>query len=204
MAGCSDCVGYNGKMARIATAPPYILTQARKLVAAGEREPRSLHLSWLSNWGLSLRWWDERKYAFLIYDSEREVSAEVQKWIKEAFSQAYGKPFVGQGTVVRSPRERGAREVLPSIVSPRSSFRLEDAERPNSAGTSCALSEGTFDKRSSNETVPRIEERAVPGPNAQEEEPSSSQGVYFFGGAPKEVPLASVTFPRLDKRNSME
>ena len=37
---------------------------------------------------------------------------------------------------------------MESIVSPRSSFRLKDAERPISAGTSCALSEETLEKRS--------------------------------------------------------
>ena len=34
-------------------------------------------------------------------------------------------------------------------MSPRSSFLLEDAERPGFAGTSCALKERTFERRSS-------------------------------------------------------
>ena len=35
-----------------------------------------------------------------------------------------------------------------SIVSPKSNFRLKNAERPDFAGTSCALKEKTFERRS--------------------------------------------------------
>ncbi len=200
-------------MVRIPIAPPYVLAQARKLVDTGRREPRSLHLSWFSNWGLSLRWWDERKYAFLVYGSDRTISTQVQKWVREAFSQAYGKPFVGQGVFLGTPREQPMERLLEDL----SGRRREIPSRERHTGETLQFL---------NESVRWLDGGAIAGPEgrlvlpgsahpptdrvteeqakARERTAPSTQGVYFLGGAPKEVKLPSVTFTRLNERYSME
>lgn len=61
--------------------------------------------------------------------------------------QANDLELVGNGpTGVWKQQDWLRREGV--IVSPKSSFRLENTERPISAGTPCALSEKTFEKRS--------------------------------------------------------
>ncbi len=75
-------------------APAYLVQHARRLIAAGKREPCAPHLSWLTSWETALRWQDERKYGLLIYQAQNPLGENELNWLQAAFARAYARPFV--------------------------------------------------------------------------------------------------------------
>lgn len=124
-------------------APSYLVSQVKRLVQAGRREPCCPHIMWLPNWRTALRWQDESRYAFLIYQAEEPLTEEMQSWIGDAFGRVYGKVLVQYREVMPGQGVYFYGGVPPEFPLPKIEFpRLDDARRTGSHGgqnpqTSC-------------------------------------------------------------------
>lgn len=75
-------------------APRSLVAEAQRIIGESHNETKGRFVHWLPQWQVELLWQDCRAYGMLLYRCQGQIGPDLEAWLEDAFSRAYGRPAV--------------------------------------------------------------------------------------------------------------